>query len=298
MYHSIQIIPDAYSIYTDSNKYRGKNTWKDWHLIPSTRPLFNPPEPKTNYLDVPGMNGSIDLSNALSDGYPTFQDRTGSQEFYVMNGYKEWYAAYSDIMNFCHGEVCKVILEDEPSYYYLGRVKVNSWKSEKDWSKIVLDFTLDPYKYELTSSVEPWRWDPFSFIDGIVPEYSVFGQPETYWSDFTITSATTEVVKLVPVNTYPACPVFKITPLSTPGDNCKLTITLYKQYSGSKVEITHNIATCTSSGESTFVFYEMVMRDFTRRDGNTMAHPQTSLGFKCAEGQSFKVSVDFRRGKL
>ena len=76
MYHSIT--------------FGDKNTWDDWHLIPSSRPLFNPPTPKTKYQDIPGANGKLDLSEALT-GYPVYDNRIGSFEFYVMNGYQEWY---------------------------------------------------------------------------------------------------------------------------------------------------------------------------------------------------------------
>ena len=41
------------------------NTWDDWHILAESRPVFAPPEPKTNYIDVPGGNGSLDLSELL-----------------------------------------------------------------------------------------------------------------------------------------------------------------------------------------------------------------------------------------
>ena len=46
MYHSI----------TFDNE---KNTWDDWHLIPSSRPLVAPPSIKSNYVDVAGVDGGF-----------------------------------------------------------------------------------------------------------------------------------------------------------------------------------------------------------------------------------------------
>ena len=46
MYHSITI--------------GSKNTWDDWYLIPSSRPVVNPPKPKTKYIDIPGADGHLD----------------------------------------------------------------------------------------------------------------------------------------------------------------------------------------------------------------------------------------------
>ncbi len=144
-----------------------KNTWDDWRLVPSSRPLFNPPAQKVKTLDIPGGDGIIDLSQALT-GYPVFQNRVGSMEFVVMNGFKPWHLAYSDIMDYLHGQTMRAILEDDPEYFYEGRFTVNSWKSEKDWSRIVIDYDVGPYKWSTLSTTDDWLWDPFNFQNGII----------------------------------------------------------------------------------------------------------------------------------
>ena len=156
MYHSIT--------------YGEKNTWDDWHLIPSSRPVFNPPSTKTQYVDLPGGNGQIDLTEALT-GYPVYENRTGSHEFYVENGYKEWDELYSEIMNYLHGKYMEASLEDDPDYVYVGRFEVNEWKSDKWNSVITIDYNVYPYKKERYSSLEDWLWDPFDFENGIIREH-------------------------------------------------------------------------------------------------------------------------------
>ena len=89
-----------------------KNTWDDWHLVPTSRPVFHPPAQKVKTIDVPGGDGVIDLSRALT-GYPVYQNRTGSFEFIVPNGFEPWeagrieqtpwHSVYSDIMDYLHG---------------------------------------------------------------------------------------------------------------------------------------------------------------------------------------------------
>lgn len=59
--------------------FGGKNTWDDWHIVPSSRPVIKPPTKKTNYLDIPGADGNLDLSEALT-GYPVYNNREGSIE--------------------------------------------------------------------------------------------------------------------------------------------------------------------------------------------------------------------------
>lgn len=162
MYHSI--------IFGD------KNTWADWYLIPSSRPVFNPPEPKTKFIDIPGADGQLDLSTVLT-GDIAYGPRTGSIEFIVDNGqlsdYRAdtWYDLYSEIMAYLHGRYMKASLEDDQSYYYEGRFTVNQWKSDPQNSKVTIDYTLSPYKYEAIGSLEDWIWDIFNFETGIIREY-------------------------------------------------------------------------------------------------------------------------------
>ena len=156
MYHSITI--------------GSKNTWDDWHLIPATRPLFNPPTVKTNMVNIPGGDGVLDLTTSLA-GRPTYNNRPGSRTFYVQNGFKDWSALYSEIMVYLHGQELRAILEDDPAYFYEGRFSVNQWKSDKDWSQIVIDYNVGPYKKEINNTGSDWLWDPFNFETGVIRNY-------------------------------------------------------------------------------------------------------------------------------
>ena len=131
MYHSIT--------------FGSKNTWDDWHIVPSSQPVFDPPKVKTKTMDIPGRNGLLDLSESLT-GYPVFTNREGSFEFIVLDGYNKWNELYSDISDYLHGKVMRAVLEDDPEYYYEGRFSVNSWKSDKSNSKITINYSVLPYK--------------------------------------------------------------------------------------------------------------------------------------------------------
>lgn len=156
----------GFSLY-HSITFGDKNTWDDWRLVPSSRPVFNPPAQKVKTLDIPGGDGVLDLSQALT-GYPVYQNRTGSLEFIVMNDFKPWHMAYSDIMDYLHGQTLRATLEDDPEYFYEGRFTVNAWKSQKDWSRIVIDYNVGPYKWAQINSIEEWPWDPFNFQNGVI----------------------------------------------------------------------------------------------------------------------------------
>lgn len=157
--------------WNDTNKKHGTvNTWDDWHLVPTSRPVFSPPKPKTSYVDIPGADGRIDLSDALT-GYPVYDNREGSIEFIVMNGYRSsWASGYSKFSNWLHGQKVRVVLDDDPSYFYEGRMDINDWKSNNDgtWSNITFNYNLKPYKYGIHLSTEDWLWDPFNFETDVI----------------------------------------------------------------------------------------------------------------------------------
>ena len=159
----------VYNMY-HSITFGDKNTYDDWHLAPSSRPLFDPPKPKTKYLDIPGASGSIDLSESLTS-FPLFEDREGDIEFYVLNGYQEWQTLYSEIMDYLHGKKMNAVLEDDLSYHYEGRFSVNKWKSDSYWSKITISYRVNPYKWKNEKTTDEWLWDTFNFETDIIREY-------------------------------------------------------------------------------------------------------------------------------
>jgi hypothetical protein len=146
-----------------------KNTWDDWRLLPVSRPVFAPPKVKTNYIDIPGGNGTLDLSESLTK-YPVYDNRTGSFKFRVMNDYVSWADRYSEIMGYLHGRTMRAILADDPDYFYQGRFSVDSWDSGDTWSEITIGYNVNPFKWSVLSSTEPWIWDSFNFDTGIIRE--------------------------------------------------------------------------------------------------------------------------------
>ena len=148
--------------------FGSKNTFTDWHLVPDGRPVISMPELKKVTVDIPGRNSVLDLSQAVSK-YPVFNNRTGTLKFHVLNGYGDWQSRYTSIAEYIHGKNTEVRLEDDPLWYYRGRVYVKEWTSNNDgtWSDISFDYDLEPYKLaNKTVMTGDWLWDPFSFVNG------------------------------------------------------------------------------------------------------------------------------------
>lgn len=174
-----------------------KNSYDDWHLVPTSRPVINPPEVKTEYVDILGMDGSIDFTEVL--GGVKYKNRTGSIEFLVLNDYVEWHVLYNKILTYLHGKKMRLILEDDPMYYYEGRMSVNQWKSNKNNSTIVINYNLSPYKTPVTNTGDTewqggdgrltptdWLWDEL-FSNNIY--YGVFDVDGEKWRNILNDSA-------------------------------------------------------------------------------------------------------------
>lgn len=146
--HSITFDPDGLNI----------NTWKSWHMAPKTRPFVVAPQVKTEYIDVPGADGSLDYTEVLT-GKPRYANRTGQWDFIIDNGYRKWHELYSEILLRLHGKKMKIILDDDPNYYWEGRLSVTGQFGNKDYSSVSIAYNLNPYKTPLDKTkVSNWQW--------------------------------------------------------------------------------------------------------------------------------------------
>lgn len=148
-----------------------KHTYRDWGLLPTLRPEVSPPEPKITRVNIPGADGALDLTQALTDDVK-YKNRKIDFEFLVIGGRERWSMLYSDILDYLHGQIMQIVLDEDPEYYYNGRVEVDSWKSNQDTSRIAIVAEVEPYKLSRISTVDPWLWDTFNFETGIITNYN------------------------------------------------------------------------------------------------------------------------------
>lgn len=147
------------------------NLWERWGLVPSSCPVIAPPDVKTNTVEVYGANDVIDLTE-FPRGFPIYGRRIGSLDFYVdgSDPAYDWAAVYTGIQQHLHGKQFDLILTDDPAYYYSGRLSVNDWKCDKNWSTISIDYDFAPYKLSRQTMLEDWEWNPFNFDTDIIPD--------------------------------------------------------------------------------------------------------------------------------
>lgn len=147
-----------------------RHTYNDFGLFPSSVGMPDPPGVQTMFIEVPGMDGSLDATQSL-DGTVHYEDREYSQKFVDLNGRGLWHKRYSKVQNFIHGKQLKMILDDDPDWYYIGRFSVEEPGPKSYRNVLEISAVLRPYKYAINSTLEDWLWDPFSFEEGVIREY-------------------------------------------------------------------------------------------------------------------------------
>lgn len=147
------------------------DTWIDFHLIPSDRPTVAIAPANTKLIAVPGRSTAIDFSEFLT-GHPTYGNRSGSWSFVTdtdfVNAHGGWIAFEKQLKQIFHGHVFKVALRDDPSYFYAGEISLGQWSTGQSYSAIQMSYSFYPYKKDMYSSMDLWKWDDFDFKSGTI----------------------------------------------------------------------------------------------------------------------------------
>lgn len=157
----------------------GIDMLKKYRMALKDRHCVQPPVPKTYYLDIPGADGSIDLST-VNSGRVVYQRRTVTMNFGCGYSIDKWPEVFSEILQLFHGQIGKVIFDDDPGYYYQGRMTVSDYSRVQTLGTFTITMEADPYKYELVSGEEDWLWDIFDFENGVIREYGNIQVNEMY----------------------------------------------------------------------------------------------------------------------
>ena len=128
------------------------NTWYDWRLILTAKDV-TPPEPKTHYVELDGMSGTIDLSESLT-GEITYKDRKITATFWTDNGSRsDRERLLRDIRIALHGRKMKIIEPDDPDHYFYGRVKIKTMKNILPYAEFTIEATCEPWRYNVTDTI-------------------------------------------------------------------------------------------------------------------------------------------------
>ena len=150
-------------LFGDIHSFRGLNLILSRIEIP-------PAKPKTTYVEIPGGDGSVDLSEA--NGEVKFYDRDCKFTF-TMNPAGDlseaaWEAKKTQVSNALSGKEFKITLDKNKAFYYKGRCSVDEYLSNKRLRQIVVAAKVRPYKYKQNVTVVGVDLTPES--TGDIPE--------------------------------------------------------------------------------------------------------------------------------
>lgn len=122
-----------------------KHSYGTWGLMLKRAPNIAPPEPNTKYVEIPGAECPLDLTELLS-GKVRYKNREIELEFVTMAGRDDWPAIYSDILDALHGKAVRISFDNDPLHSYKGRVTVEAPEFGVAWIILKMKIEAEPFK--------------------------------------------------------------------------------------------------------------------------------------------------------
>ena len=101
------------------------------------------PEPQMNFVEIPGRDGALDLSEAF--GTVRYTDRIIPLTLYARAPFDTSISAFAADV---HGRRMNVIFDRDPTYYYDARMTIEDVERHAGYCELSLECRAKPYKLE------------------------------------------------------------------------------------------------------------------------------------------------------
>jgi phage-related protein len=111
------------------------------------------PEPQTSFVEIPGRDGALDLSEAF--GTVRYADRVFELTLYARAPFDSLISAFAADV---HGRRLNVIFDRDPTFYYDARIMIEDVERHWGYCELSLECRAKPYKlehFETTITVLP-----------------------------------------------------------------------------------------------------------------------------------------------
>lgn len=126
------------------------HSYRDLKLLLNSKEIGSP-EVKVKKIDIEGADSSLDLTDFF--GEAKFENVIHKFQFSTIVPQAQFLSLFSTVKNALHGKKMRVILDDDPLFYYMGRCSVSSFTSEKNVGVVSVECDCEPYKYKLNKTV-------------------------------------------------------------------------------------------------------------------------------------------------
>lgn len=126
------------------------HSFNDLGLILSSKTI-GIASPKLETMEVPGSNGVIDLTEFFGDIF--YHNRTLTFNFATIAPMRDHLQVFSNVQQKLHGKKMKIVLDDDPDFYYIGRITVANFTTGNRVGSIQISCDCEPYKYKIFPTV-------------------------------------------------------------------------------------------------------------------------------------------------
>jgi hypothetical protein len=155
---------------------------KVYGLYPLWRSL-SMPEPVTNYVTIPGMNGVLDCSEEFGEVF--YNQRELNADCICIDD--NWHEVISRFASKYHGQTVQILFANDPAYYWAGRISMNVYESED--RKLTMSVNVYPFKFKRNRTVVSLTDNRSRIITlrngrmPVIPEITITAPVTLAWDD-------------------------------------------------------------------------------------------------------------------
>jgi phage-related protein len=127
------------------------HSYNDFALILSKVELESPAVKEVKQ-EIEGADSDLDLTEFF--GEPKYENARHKFTFSTLAISEAAFLSWtSTIKNALHGKMVRIILDDDPAFYYVGRVFVSRYHNERQIGTVEIECDCKPYKYKVEKTV-------------------------------------------------------------------------------------------------------------------------------------------------
>ena len=131
-------------------KFGTYKSYDNLNLI-CTKKTIGSPAAKTTIVEIEGGDGVLDYTEYFGD--VKYNNRQLNFEFESIVPQSQFPELYSAILDALHGKKVQIVLDEDPDFYYVGRLEVSDFANERGIGSIKIDCDCEPYKYKKNKTV-------------------------------------------------------------------------------------------------------------------------------------------------
>ena len=125
------------------------HSYNDLSMVLSSKTIGTP-EAKTATVSIPGADGVLDVTEYFGD--IKYDNRQLTFVFALVIDPDNFLTQLTTINNALNGQKVRIILDDDPNFYYSGRLSVSDFTVSNAVGNVTVTADCNPYKYKLNET--------------------------------------------------------------------------------------------------------------------------------------------------